>query len=180
MYILNGRVKGDYSGKATCKNAGSVNYFIWTPDVLKRVICLNVLDISPLLSDVHCPIELVLDFNVENPNMLIHERTKRKLWDRNKVQEFANNIDMTIVNKIYYELCSMEDSSNYTVDSVNTLVEEICNLYSSSCTKCFGEAKQTNPVTCNVKRNLSWLHNFKRKMAKTRLHMIYTYDFYFI
>ena len=42
---------------------------------------------------------------------------------------------MTIVNKIYYELCCMEDSSNYTVDSVNTLVEEICDLYSSSCIK---------------------------------------------
>jgi len=88
--------------------------------------------------------------------MLIHERTKRKLRERNKVQEFANNINMTIVNNIYYELCSMEDSSNYTVDSVNTLVEKICDLYSSSCIKSFGDAKQTNPVTCNVKRNLSW------------------------
>jgi len=109
---LNSRVKGDYSGKETCKNVSSVDYFICTPDLLKRVICLNVLDFCPLLSDVHCPIELILDLNVENPNMLSHERTKRKLWVRNKVQEFANTFDMTIVNKIYYELCSMEDSSN--------------------------------------------------------------------
>ena len=50
----------------------------------------------------------------------------------------------------------MEDSSNYTVDSVKTLAEEICNIYSSSCIKGFGDAKQTNHVTCNVKRNFSW------------------------
>jgi len=49
LYILNGRVKGDYSGKATCKNVSSVDYFICSPDLLKSVICLNVLDFFPLL-----------------------------------------------------------------------------------------------------------------------------------
>jgi len=63
MFILNGRTNRDYTGNVTCKGASAVDYCVCTSNIFKYVLSLNVLDFSPLLSDVHSPIEVLCNFH---------------------------------------------------------------------------------------------------------------------
>jgi len=62
FFIMNGRVRNiRYIGELTYRNAGAVDYFICTPDFIKYIDALIVLDLSPIkktYSDVHTPLSI--------------------------------------------------------------------------------------------------------------------------
>ena len=63
VFILNGRIGEDKEiGKFTCKNVSVVGYIIASPQYLKHITNLQVLEFSNLLSDVHCPISIDIDY----------------------------------------------------------------------------------------------------------------------
>ena len=62
MFILNGKIGEDKEiGKFTCKNVCVVDYIIASPEYLKHITNLQVLEFSKLLLDVHCPISICID-----------------------------------------------------------------------------------------------------------------------
>ena len=72
VFIVNGRIGEDQkNSKFTCKNISVVDCIISSPEYLKHIASLQVLEFSKLLSDVHCPISICLD-NVKqsSPNIV--------------------------------------------------------------------------------------------------------------
>lgn len=89
IFILNDRIEGDkYFPSFTCKGCSTVDYFACSVGLKQFVKYMNVKRFSSLISDVHCPIELILylddkiksdDFKEENKNY-----NKEKLWNSKK------------------------------------------------------------------------------------------------
>ena len=61
---MNGR-GGNYSniGEFTCRNASAVDYFICTPNFIKCIDDLTVLDFSKCFSDVHTLLSITFESN---------------------------------------------------------------------------------------------------------------------
>ena len=54
LFIMNGQVGSDSNiGELTCRNASAVDYFICSPNFIKCIDDLTVLDFSKCCSDVH-------------------------------------------------------------------------------------------------------------------------------
>ena len=62
---MNGRVGSDSNiGELTCRNASAVDYFICSPNFIKCIDDLTVLDFSKCFSDVHTPLSITFESNV--------------------------------------------------------------------------------------------------------------------
>ena len=64
LFIINGRVGSDRNiGELTCRNASVVDYFICTPNFIKCIDDLTVLDFSKCYSDVHTLLSITFESN---------------------------------------------------------------------------------------------------------------------
>ncbi|CAG2236183.1 unnamed protein product [Mytilus edulis] len=63
VYIVNGRIGDNITGKLTSKNAATVDYFLATPDLLNIISNSDVLHFSNLFSDAHCPLDISININ---------------------------------------------------------------------------------------------------------------------
>jgi hypothetical protein len=62
---MNGRVGSDSNiGELTCRNVSAVDYFICSPNFIKCIDDLTVLDFSKCCSDVHTPLSITFERNV--------------------------------------------------------------------------------------------------------------------
>ena len=62
---MNGRVGSDSNiGELICRNASAVDYFICSPNLIKCIDDLTVLDFSKCFSDVHTPLNITFESNV--------------------------------------------------------------------------------------------------------------------
>ena len=65
LFIMNGRVGRDSNiSELTCRNASAVDYFICSPNFIKCIDDLTVLDFSKCFSDVHTPLSITFESNV--------------------------------------------------------------------------------------------------------------------
>ena len=140
MFICNGRCGNDkHIGKTTCKNKSVVDYLISSSMCLSLLKQFEILDFSPLYSDVHCPLHFTLSSAVSNP--LLNEQTpctleqthsntlpsRPKRYDVNKSDEFCKNLD---INKL-----DILNQQNYpdtiSADEINNLARARtgCSIY---------------------------------------------------
>jgi hypothetical protein len=83
MIICNGRVGKDKGvGEFTCKNSSVVNYCIVSPNLLKIINSISILEPSKLFSDVHSPLLLTLKCYIQtnsgHDSVEIHEEKIKK------------------------------------------------------------------------------------------------------
>jgi hypothetical protein len=65
LFIMKGRVGSDSNiGELTCRNASAVDYFICSPNFIKCIVDLTVLELSKCFSDVHTPLSITFESNV--------------------------------------------------------------------------------------------------------------------
>ena len=76
--IVNGRF-GKCSELYTCKNASVVDYVVVSEDLFDVVSDFCVLDFDPLLSDIHCPVVVVLNSQVKLTQTDSNINKKKKL-----------------------------------------------------------------------------------------------------
>ena len=69
MFLLNGRMKGDYSiPMITCKHFSTVGYFVSSSFVLENVVHFKVDELCKLYSDVHSELYAIL-----KPKISVHD-----------------------------------------------------------------------------------------------------------
>ena len=155
LYILNGRTNGDYEGLSTCKNTSSVDYFICSSNLFSHVESLNVIEHCPLYSDVHSPINMNLKCNSFDQDNTNQSKNTLRLWDRNKMNDFLQNLDMPLINKINGDLDQIiANALPASPDNINKLVTDISEVFKGSAEKSFGyRANSTSQKTDENKRN---------------------------
>ena len=104
LFLLNGRIGSDFGDpKYTCRGCSTVDYFVSSSNVLTNIIDFHVHKFCHLLSDVHCPLSLVIE--CKNVSKCEDDTTDNfakipKLWDKQKENNFVNNIDISLVEQI--------------------------------------------------------------------------------
>ena len=146
MCIANGCVSEDAPiGKCTCKNVSVVDYVLLTDCLFPSIARFKVLDFCEMLSDVHCPLELILMCEkfpkpIENDmNNSIdrdkQEQTKMKKltrpkWHKEKEKDFIQTLDYEQIQKIHrkvsdlstqYHTCT-QTAVNEIIDNVNSML----------------------------------------------------------
>jgi hypothetical protein len=105
---MNGRVGSDSNiDELTCRNDSAVDYFICSPNFIKCIDDLTVLDFSKCFSDVHMPLSITFESNVfedsdsdinalENTEHIV----KIKKWDNEKLHEFRGNFNRQAISDL--------------------------------------------------------------------------------
>ncbi|CAG2186310.1 unnamed protein product [Mytilus edulis] len=149
MYIMNGRIGNDEVGKPTSKNTSVVDYAISTADVLYLVENFDVLPFSSLYSDIHCPLELVLNCsNTKQSNVNINvesgeNNTYIGKWNHDQVNEYKENLDKEGISQLLsYIMTKTENVQNVDKNTIDEIVNEIRDVLLNSARNTFGEFVQ--------------------------------------
>ena len=137
-YVLNGRLDTDkICGATTCRNASIVDYFICDTKRFPFTVYLHVDDFCPLLSDVHKPVILQIDFDLRDTWVTNHDNTNNdvnaKLWDREHPEYFEDNIDIIKVSEIETMLNMLAESEEIESSDVDHIATQISNVFSQKC-----------------------------------------------
>ena len=139
LYIMNGRCGLDRDvGMLTCKNSSLVDYAISTPDLFNDVIGFQFRDFEELLSDIHCPIELCFDFNVNSKMPLINSkesillkskgRPTRKPKRKPKVKNnFIEKLNDDSIENINLPLEVLETNIDVNQKMIDDVVTDVCS-----------------------------------------------------
>ncbi|CAG2241201.1 unnamed protein product [Mytilus edulis] len=149
MYIMNGRIGNDEVGKPTSKNTSVVDYAISTADVLYLVENFDVLPFSSLYSDIHCPLELVLNCsNTKQSNVNINvesgeNNTYIGKWNHDQVNEYKENLDKESISQLLsFIMTKTENVQNVDKNTIDEIVNEIRDVLLNSARNTFGEFVQ--------------------------------------
>ena len=142
FYMLNGRLGSDKNrGATTCRSASTVDYFICHTKLFPFTVNLYVDNYCPLLSDVHNPVILEIDFNLSdvptNQNNT-KEGINVKLWDETHPEYFVDNIDILKVIEVETSLISVEDTDEITSFDIDQIANQISNVFIKSSETAFG------------------------------------------
>jgi hypothetical protein len=148
---MNGRVGSDSNtGELTCRNASAVDYFICSPNFIKCIDDLTVLDFSKCFSDVHTPLSITFESNVfedsdsdinalENTEHIV----KIKKWENEKLHEFRGNFNRQAISDLRNKLRDL-DASSVTQEQVNIVVNEFGKIHIDSAKETFGTITKSN------------------------------------
>ncbi|VDI59724.1 Hypothetical predicted protein [Mytilus galloprovincialis] len=146
---MNGRIGNDEVGKPTSKNTSVVDYAISTADVLYLVENFDVLPFSSLYSDIHCPLELVLNCsNTKQSNVNINvesgeNNTYIGKWNHDQVNEYKENLDKESISQLLsYIMTKTENVQNVDKNTIDEIVNEIRDVLLNSARNTFGEFVQ--------------------------------------
>jgi hypothetical protein len=151
LFIMNGREGSDSNiGKLTCRNASAVDYFICSPNIIKCIDDLTVLDFSNCFSDVHTPLSITFESNVfedsdSDINALDNTEhiVKIKKWENEKLREFRGNFNRQASSDLRNKLRDL-GASRVTQEQMNTAVNEFGKIYIDSAKETFGTITKFN------------------------------------
>lgn len=154
LKMVNGRFGCDKGvGNFTChKNVGEslVDYVLMSPQLMPRVNNFLVDDLDKLMSDVHSPLCVSLEFNTVNQRQKASPQSKKSVqkaaatfhpkWIPEKTREFANAVSHRAVFELDSKLDAMLGlpSSQEEIDNV---VGSLCNIFIESA-KTSGQGKE--------------------------------------
>ncbi|KAK3088799.1 hypothetical protein FSP39_023822 [Pinctada imbricata] len=175
VVILNGRFGEDRMvGKVTCKDVSTVDYVMATPQCLHCVNNFKVCNFSEFLSDVHCSLifEIVLrhQYSQQNTDHIhINESASHsyRRWNANKKDVFIENIDIKAVQDIQ-TLMANTAAGSATPEEVNSIAEQIRNIYLASATHSFSSSY--HDTGRNRKNNRKWFGR-KCQAARRKYHL---------
>ena len=106
LFIINGRLGQDFiHPKLTCKDRSTIDYFICSPKLIEYLRDFNVLDFSPLFSDSHCGVDLMINIKCKTGNQNLNQNhlcdeEKPKLWNSEKANIFTENCNINKIRSI--------------------------------------------------------------------------------
>ena len=162
--ILNGRCGTDKNiGNTTCKNSSVVDYVLMYTEMQLYVKNFYVNEFSVLLSDVHCPISVIIENkrvldpyhnyvddtttnkSTVDPNIIdntITGRTVPKQWEKEKINDYVNELKQHDITSILNELASIKEGiGQETKDITQARLDKITMLITENLTQA---AKNTN------------------------------------
>ncbi|CAG2184524.1 unnamed protein product [Mytilus edulis] len=163
VYIVNGRIGDNITGKLTSKNAATVDYFLATPDLLNIISNSDVLHFSNLFSDAHCPLDISININTTtctcnacNPRTDIQPKKEQiKKWNLAKADEFNEYLDLAKIETIDNALDLLTDD-HVNLNNINDTVKNIGDIFVNAAKHTFGTynpKKLIKEPTMRKKRN---------------------------
>ncbi len=128
VYIFNGRLGEDCSiGKPTTTHNTTIDYFIGSPMIMKKVEVFKVLDYDPLLSDVHCGLHARIKYKVQSTVPTVNRvalesrqlNVRPSKWNVEKQCLYVSNIDEIKINEL---IAKLEELS---IDVINLYLKQI-------------------------------------------------------
>ncbi|CAG2236158.1 unnamed protein product [Mytilus edulis] len=165
VYIVNGRIGDNITGKLTSKNAASVDYVLATPDLLNIISNSDVLHFSNLFSDAHCECPFDISINIKtttctcnacNPRTDIQPKKEQiKKWNLAKADEFNEYLDLAKIETIDNALDLLTDD-HVNMNNINDTVKNIDDIFVDAAKHTFGTYNPKNLIkepTMRKKRN---------------------------
>ena len=130
MFICNGRLNSDMSGKATTLDGSVIDYLIASPVILCKIENFLVHDFDAIFSDIHCRVSWSikcinlpnnLNKSVDTSNVISVKKTHRNMWVHEKAIEFANQLNVNDINDIKTKLSNSETHIDCILSDVQTL-----------------------------------------------------------
>jgi len=156
LCIVNGRCGEDaLVGKCTTVGDSIIDYVLSSVDNFPHIKHFDIGEFDPVLSDVHCPLELHFDIgnsflpedNFENTHeSLNHSDTYIKpTWNVASREEFRNSFDMNIVDELRDELDSILSGENFNEQVVNNVTKKVTKVLFDAADACnFIETKMVS------------------------------------
>ena len=181
LYILNGRTEGDLPrGKCTCKNVSCVDYFICSSNMLCSVLCLDVLDYCSMLSDAHNAVRLELNFKGISEGRGVEsemgQTTRVKLWDPDKSDTFASNLNHQNILNTMKMLTGLEEQEKIAQNDLDIAVKSIDDIFIASAECSFGYIDNRIKSAPSSKK-LSWYGPQCKLMRRKWHNAKYLYKF---
>lgn len=173
LYILNGRTNGDLTGKCTCKDVSTVDYFICNSNLFKCILSLNVLDFNPLYSDAHNPVTMtIFTGGLGETQLNVNVKPKPRLWDKSKTDSFVRNLDINKIDIIFQKLNYCETTNSFEQNDANDIVNDLSNLLmkSAKTSFCHQNSRNINVEVNNHDYNPSTWFGPKCKKARRDFH----------
>lgn len=168
--IVNGRAFSDVqSGKATCRDASVVDYFICSVDIFDVICDFCVLEFCDLYSDVHSPVCMSLNVRKFNDHYFRNDKNhfeKIRLWDNAKTEKFFEKFDWQLHSEIENQLLDLSDEENITQSEIDQVIEKCSTLFISSAKEAFGTIETGK---ANFDSNSQWFGPDCKK-ARRRFH----------
>ena len=147
IFIENGRLFHDkFVGHTTCKGVSTVDYLLLSPIVFDIISEFEVIDFNPMFSDVHNRIHFTFLFpNVQKSsiNQDTHKLNQHVRWRPAKANEFAEVIEQSpLLSEIENVLEQINDDTLLTPELVNTIVNDISTLLTSTASSVFHNRKR--------------------------------------
>ena len=164
LRIVNGRFGYDKgTGDYTCvthNGSSTIDYAICSPALLKSISNFVVDELDTCLSDVHKPLQIMLEFNethLKNPDKCntntnvnvstCHEST-RTAWDPLKAHDYLDKLDGYDLEALQVKSNTLKTSTNVEQNGVDEFCKDLCSLYF----KCAKEIGITKTCSTNVPR----------------------------
>mgnify|MGYP000654050777 CR=1 FL=1 len=125
LFIVNGRVGSDRNvGKVTSKGVSLIDYAVCSPKIFSIIDEFCVLDFCNLLSDVHSPIVLTLNFCFKSKQEKMETQNIPRKWVQEKSNTFVEKISETEIA----EIIDLLDNYGEIVDA-KVLVETVAKKF---------------------------------------------------
>lgn len=98
-------------------------------------------DFCEILSDVHCPVFLELNFekSCSETTESSSNEVRFKLGDQKKQELFVSNLDIDALDIVNNEILQLKTSDEICQKDINNKVDNITNLIITSAEKSFGK-----------------------------------------
>ena len=198
IYIMNGRAgKDGLLGERTCKDSTVIDYCLCSSNLLSYISDFEIMEFSPMFSDVHKQLHLTLDCfratvkTTGEDSTKVTSNTRAKRWNSDKCDSFANQLVadnmFAELNFMIGDLDNLEDT-NIEIDceNINSIVDKIGTLFDKIAKDAFGTIQPKRvlnhqsvnkpwfDLTCKEKRRQyhearKVYNRFKNEVNRTRL-----------
>ena len=130
LFISNGRLNSDMSGKATTSDGSLIDYMIASPVLLCKVENFLVHDFDAIFSDKHCRVSWSikcinqphnLNKITDTSNVISIKKTHRNMWASDKAIDFTKQLKVNDINNIKNKLDNHETHIDCILSDVQTL-----------------------------------------------------------
>ena len=170
LFIVNGRIGDNITGKLTSKNAAVVDYFIGTAEFLNIITDSNVLEFCSLFSDIHSPLEICIQLHDVKKDSVVEvdnsNEEKIRPWDNSKLEEFRSKLSTNLENlENVFEVDENQDLCQRTIDNITY---HISDVFIQAAKDTFGNFRNLNVNSMKKPKNEKPWFNFECKNARKK------------
>ena len=136
MFICNGRLDTDPTGKATTSQGSLIDYVLASPIIICKIKQFSVHNFDGIFSDKHCRVSWNLMCNrptqnnnkTDKKSLITIKKTHRSMWTSDKSVAFSDQLNINEVNNIRESLANDSTDVNLIIDKIQALFEHTANI----------------------------------------------------
>ena len=136
LFIANGRLSSDNTGKATTIKNTLIDYLLGGPHILTRIENFHVHDFDAIFSDMHrrltwsiqCHKINHIGNSKNNTNLITIKKTHKNMWRNSKSAEFSNSLDTNEIIAIRNNINNPNIPLDGTIKNLQTLFKSTADV----------------------------------------------------